>query len=181
MRSTLKPAICFLKPPSRSDHLRRHAHVVEVELGPLLAGHELRGLAAPHALRLRLHKDRTDATDAGTEAHIREDHFGVRRCGEDLGAVDKPAVAVRRRARLEIGHGGAGVRLGHADRDHRLAAWRQRLRAISAGRTVFRQHADRAEVPAWTSALRGQTEATLSIAITASINVPPCPPSASGS
>ena len=31
-----------------------------------------------------------------------------------------------------------------------------------------------------TSALRGQTEATASIAITASISVPPCPPSASG-
>ena len=32
-----------------------------------------------------------------------------------------------------------------------------------------------------TSALRGQTAATCSMAITASINVPPCPPSCSGS
>ena len=77
----------------------------------------------------------------------------------------------------------AGFRLGHADTDHGFAGEKPLQIALLL---IARCRIRRARVPrrscrpASTSALRGHTCATVSIAMIASISVPPWPPSFSG-
>src|SRR6185503_1276769 len=76
-------------------HVGWDVNVVEVQLGPLFAGHEGGGLTPPDAWDRLLDENGTDAADAGTEANVGEDHIGIRRVrGEDLLAVDEVAIAV---------------------------------------------------------------------------------------
>ena len=67
--------------------------------------------------------------------------------GEYLRAGDAPASAVARRARLEIGHRGARLGLGHAHRDHRLAGKQAlEIALLVRSRAVLGEHAERAEI-----------------------------------
>ncbi len=148
MRSTLKPAICFLKPPGPEQHvLRRNPAVVEVQLAPFLAAHEARRLADGKAGRAALDDHRADAAHAGAEPRIDQEHRGVGAEGrEHLGAVDDCLAAVDPHGGRKIGRRRARFRLGHAEAHHR-AAFEQRRQVfrLERRRGVFGKGADRAE------------------------------------
>src|SRR2546426_11346033 len=52
------------------DAVGGNEDVLEVDLRPLLVGHELRGLAGAHARRLEVDQHRTDPAHARTEAYV---------------------------------------------------------------------------------------------------------------
>src|SRR5439155_2370690 len=130
------------------DHLGRNEDVLEVDLRPLLARHELRGLAEAYALRLRIDQHRADATHARAVAHVGEDHFCVWRVrGEHLGAAHSIAVALWSRRRLEIGHRGACFRLGHPHRAYGPPGEQAfQILLFLLRRAVLGEHTDRPEV-----------------------------------
>jgi hypothetical protein len=99
---------------------------------------------------------------------------------EDLRAVDQPVAAVLRCRGAQLRHRRARVRLGHAER-HDLAALEQvgQEARLLLGARVLDEGADRAEVARLHDiGAAGQASATSWIAITASMSVPPAPPSA---
>src|SRR5882757_11482218 len=82
--------------------LRRDAAVLEMELAPFLAAHELRRLADGEARRVALDDDRADAAHTGPIAHIDEKDRGVwAEGGKQLAAVDDVVRAVGLRRGLE--------------------------------------------------------------------------------
>ena len=75
MRSTLKPRDLLLEAAFLEQHLvGGHEHFVEMQLGPLLAGHEGGGLTASDAWAVGLDQDGADAAHARAEAHVDEEH-----------------------------------------------------------------------------------------------------------
>ena len=164
--------------------LGRDAAVLEMQLAPLLAAHELLRRADGEARRAALDQHRADAADAGPVAHVDQKDRGLRAEGrEHLGAVDDVVLAVRLGAGLEVGHGGAGVRLAHAETDH-LRCRRGIRSAISSSDSRCRIRRRCGSARSCRTAPRrrcaGTTAAVCSMAITASISEPPWPPSASG-
>ena len=149
MRSTLKPEICFLKPPGPSRMFSAgNAAVVEMQLAPFLAAHEGRRRADAEAGRVALDQHRADAAEPRAEPDIDEEDLRVRAEGrEQLGAVEHVVRAVGPGAGREIGHGGAGLRLAHAEAHDGAAGQQvgQPLLLLRRAR-VFGEGADRAEI-----------------------------------
>ena len=109
--------------------LGRHAHVVEEQLGGVLAVHAdlVEQLAAREPLEVvaGLGDDQRHAGGAVFAAGLRGDdqQVAVLAVGDEgLGAVDHVLVAVALGARLDVLQVRAGTRLGHRDRADELAA-----------------------------------------------------------
>src|SRR3981189_3063836 len=74
---------------AEQDVLRRDAAILEMQLAPFLAAHELPRAADGKARPIGLDDDRADAAQTGRIAHIDEKDRGIRaEGGEQLAAVD---------------------------------------------------------------------------------------------
>ena len=133
---------------AQQDVLRADIDVFEIELAPVVAADIAGRTAEGEALLPALDKDRADAVHTWAVTHIDQEQVGVRAVGgEDLRTVDAEAVAVRRGGGLQVGDGGTGLGLAHADRDGRLAAdQRGEIARLLIVGGVFDEGADRPEI-----------------------------------
>src|SRR5262249_36278698 len=134
------------------------------------------------ARRAALDDHRADAADTRPVAHIDQKNRRVRtEAGKQLAAVDDVMGAVGLRAGLEVGRRRAGVGLADAEGHHNASLQQVGQPAFCCGVPYSAKVRIGPKLPnCTTSELRGQTAATCSMAITASMSVPPWPPSASG-
>ncbi|MCY1424311.1 hypothetical protein D9M71_400490 [compost metagenome] len=106
----------------------RHAHVVEEQLGGVLAllADLFEDAAAAEARQVfRLHHDDGDALGAQARVGLADQQHQVGQVAvgdEGLGAVDHVVIAVADGLGLDVLQVGAGARLGHGDGAHQLAA-----------------------------------------------------------
>ena len=130
---------------ANDEILQRQFAIVELDLVQVFAAHGVVGPGHLETRRVRLQQNAADALAAGLAVDPREDdeHAGLPGPADQrLGAVENDAVALDDGVGPVVRHIGAGVRLGHADRQHAFAGddLRQNSRA-NGFRRVGRDHA----------------------------------------
>src|SRR6185369_11009559 len=104
--------------------LQRQFAIVELDLVQVFAAHGVVGTGHLETPGVRLQQNAADPFAAGPAVDPREDdeHAGLPGPADQrLGAVENDAVAFDDRVGPVVGDIGAGVGLGHADRQHALA------------------------------------------------------------
>ena len=131
-RCVLKAFEQFAEPVLQHEVLRRQFDILEADLVQVLAAHRVIGPGHRKARRALLDQDAADALAAGLFVDPREDdeHGGLGGAADQgFDAVEAQLVADPVDVGLVVRDIGAGVGLGHADRQEALAAAHRRQHA----------------------------------------------------
>ena len=107
-----------------------HKAIIKIELRPVFAAHKAGGWPHRKTRRIAVHNQRAYALRAGAKAHVNQENGGVRAVGrKHLGARHPVAALYLDGARAQLGDGGAGIGLAHAQGND-LVARQQRAQVF---------------------------------------------------